>query len=604
MTKELFKDIVRFFSDNENSFVKRAKHFFKVDISSILKEVKSFFFEDTENIKQDANGNSWKVYILLLIPIFCFVPILFPLGSIGFTSDFYSWIATYDEMGYEGFFSNFGDPGLHLVYHGCTFLLYKFFDIGPAWSIIFLAIHLLNSALLFSIFKDVLTHLKFPEAAGISFCSCLFFLVLPYQTEAVVWKACIHYLLCVTFCLLVFRQLFLVLKKQDFKETITIKWKAVLLISIWYLLAIYSLEIALMWPFVGAAFLFFFYLKKIPLKSFIKINTFYILPQFVAIVVYFIHQKILIGQWVGHYGAGTHLNLSPKLLASGLNHYLLKFFTFFRYLSFEGKRDVFIHSGQAPYIWMTMGLVVLFVLLVAYFVFFNKKTSRVKMGLFLCCGFIATIFPVLNLETTSLIDIQSDRYGYFASLFFCIGIAYVLFSLFKKYAVIPALLLCVLFAVLLKRTNNHWENAQIITNNLIDSYRWFDKENIYVTQLPDNYKGAYVFRNGFREAVEKHHHKKVKGEITRTVWYNWLETDECIESTPISTNPYQITATLDYGGKWWWWYGAGANSYEKENHRFDKDGQKYTMTFKDFNPETDIVIYPCKGKWEQVAFSN
>lgn len=559
---------------------------------------KAIYKDIKEGIDDDGFHFSILVGILLLI---FFTNHTF---SIGFTSDFYSWIATYDEMGSKGFFKNFGDPGLHLVYHGMTFLMYKAFDLHWMWGLVFCLIHSINSFLSYNLFKDIFTYKNIPYPKLTALFGALFFAVLPYQTEAVFWKACIHYLLCVTFCLLVLREIFQLIKTQDFDKAINFKWKSFLAVSIWFLLAAYSLEIALVWPFVCAAFLFFFLFNKIPFSSLIKLNVFYIIPQFVGIVIYFVHQKILIGQWVGHYGAGTHLNLSPELLGRGLNHYLLKFFTLFRYLpSFEGKRDIFIQSGQAPYTWMICGIVVLFLLFTAYIVFFTKNKPRLKFGLFVCCGFLATIFPVLNLETTSLIDIQSDRYGYFASLFFCMGIAFLLFTLFKKYAVIPSVLLFVLFSVLLIKTTNHWQDAQTITNNLIDSYKWFDKENVYVTQLPDNYRGAYVFRNGFREAVEKHHKKKVKGEITRTIWYNWLDTYECIESTPISSDPYKITATLDYGGKWWWWYGAGAGSYDKETHRFEKNGQTYTMTFKNFNPETDVVIYPCAGKWKAVDFN-
>lgn len=539
-------------------------------------------------------------YLLMLLVFFCSAGF-----SSGFTSDFYSWIATYDEMGAMGFFKNFGDPGLHSIYHGATFFLYKIFDINSTWGVVFLIIHYFNALLIFSLVKEILAYKNIPHSAAIGFWSGAFFLLLPYQTEAVIWKACIHYLLCVFFSLMVLRKIFKEVKKLDFKQEIPFNWKSTSAVFLWFLLAAYSLEIALVWPFVCAAFLIFFFYDKLPFSSVIKLNTFYVLPQFLGIFIYFIHQKILIGQWVGHYGAGTHLNLSPELLGRGLNHYLLKFFALFRYLpTFESKRDIFIQSGQAPYTWLICGLVLLFLLFTLYIVFFTKNKASLKFGLFVCCGFIATIFPVLNLETTSLIDIQSDRYGYFASVFFCIGISFFLFSFLKKFANIPAFGLFFLFLFLFNKTGKDWKDAQTLTNNLIDSYEWFDKENIYVTQLPDNYKGAYVFRNGFREAIEKHHNKKVKGEITRTIWYNWLETDECIKSIPISSNPYQITATLDYGGKWWWWYGAGAGSYEKETHKFEKKGQSYTMTFKNFNPETDVVIYPCNGQWEAVVFND
>jgi len=529
-----------------------------------------------------------------------------------FTSDVYSWIGTYKEMGWSGLWTSFGDPGYHPVYHLLTFGLYQSVGLSAwIWQLVFVGLHAMNAYFLSRLLAYILMLYRANNQVSllpiffISTLAGLLFLLSPYQTEAVVWGATIHYLVCVLGLLssLFYACCFVIEQKNRFA----------FFSFIGFAIALYSLELALVQPVLWVLFLIFVLLPRIS-TSFVKKGVFAILfPQILLIVLFFLQHKYLYGKWIGHYGAETHLSFSLNKTIGAFNQYLLKFFTYFRYWTIESKK-ILLESitGQTAVI-ITLLLVVMAGF---YLIFYVAKTFRnrkkqvlqvIKRPFYLqliivfFAAFAVALLPVINLELTSLQNLQSDRYGYFASVFFYGGFTLLIAALFKeKVGAILLIVLCGISSVLLWNTSHIWKEAGQTINGLIADYRWMDTENVFVLNLPDNYKGAYLYRNGFRESLEEYHGRSIAGNIERVAWYNMLEPTDSVTVEVIDDENLKVE--LVKWGRWWWYYGGGASSYENETQRFNLKGIEYELLLKNLDKEKTAVIYQCGNQWREVAF--
>lgn len=562
--------------------------------------------------------SKWIAPLFVLINFFLY----FPTRNAKFTSDFYSLVGQFEEYGAKGLLTGFDDTGLHPVFFSTLFILYRLFDLNNLiWFLLFIPLHGLNAFMVFKVFGRMLQNVAIEKGPAIAFVAALFFLVSPYQTEAVVWAATIHYLICVALCLICTglvvkyfessterprsQSLPLNSKEHLRSRPATKHYMAMAILSfVCFMIALYALEIALMLPFILIAFLAFMYFNTFSFRKILNAFGIFVLPQFVGIFLYFLHSRMKFGQWIGHYGADTHLNFSPEMVGTNLNLYLLKFTTFFRYIPVTEKNHVFKAASEPVFAFGILILIGLLILFSLGLIFLNKKSTqnktKLKVVLVFFFTFIAALWPVINLETTSLIDIQSDRYGYFASIFFYLLLSSLLFFLAKRVVWTLSFFWIAASIFLLVETNKNWKIAGIVGKGLIENYKWFEARKIYVLNVPDNVGGAYLFRNGFRESIEKHHNRKVEARVIRAVWYNWQEVEDCVAVKTLGPN--QVTATLMDPRKWWIYYGAGANSYDKETQKFEMKGRSYTLTFKDFDPQQDLVIYPCGTDWIRMEF--
>jgi hypothetical protein len=66
-----------------------------------------------------------------------------------------------------------------------------------------------------------------------------------------------------------------------------------------------------------------------------------IIPQFVLIGFFFLMNKIVLGEWVGHYGASVHFNLSFHDIFSNYFRYFIKYLLFARYFDHPVKMKIF-----------------------------------------------------------------------------------------------------------------------------------------------------------------------------------------------------------------------------------------------------------------------
>jgi hypothetical protein len=209
------------------------------------------------------------------------------------------------------------------------------------------------------------------------------------------------------------------------------------------------------------------------------------------LIVYFLLRKLFVGNFIGGYGSEVHLNMNPRILFTNLLAYFSKFFFFHRYVD-KGIR-VFSY----------------FVIPILGIILCIKKKSTVKTVFILAVLFVVSLLPVLNLETSFLHSIQSDRYGFLPGILVAIIFGYLISSFyinilekgtkFRLFSMGIFLILGVFLMSATFHTNLSWRRASAVR----DDYKLFIKNNlrnnsiITIVNIPDNYEGVYIFRNGF-----------------------------------------------------------------------------------------------------------
>lgn len=217
--------------------------------------------------------------------------------------------------------------------------------------------------------------------------------------------------------------------------------------------------------------------------------------------------------------------------------------------------------------------------------------------------FLISLVPVINLYMSNLLQSENDRYGYFASMFFFMMLALLIFSLvrFIRYTLIASWV--IISIVLLLRINFLWMHAGEIFNGLIKDFRWYDKKEVIILNIPDSYNGVWMFRiindpTGFAECLDMIGRKPYTGKMFDVAQFNMMHPADGVSVQVDSTR--QLHVQFNQGGNWWWHNGMGASDYENEIFKVHFEGA-YTLTMKNDNPDR-VFIYHAGDKWKEVQF--
>lgn len=474
-------------------------------------------------------------YILLLILFVVSFLVYLPGIEGRFTSDFYNWVRDYKHGNITDLWTCFGYPGLHQLYHIPFYFSYKIFGLNEiAWHIEFTFLHALNAWLVYFLAKEFLTLLN--KKSVYAYFTSFLFLLSPFQTETVAWGATIHYL----FTLLLFLSAFLFLIK--FLKTKENKY--LYLFHFFYILDLFTMELPLTFPAIFV--LFAFATKKnykTPLKTIIIKILFF---NFLTLIAYFLLTKIVIGSFIGHYGAENHLSFDIKLASNALFNYYLKFISFYRYILPEilqkGFLKLFNNDGFKIISFSLIALMLIKKL------FFNRKAKIDSLTFILLniVFFAVSLLPVLNIEMNSLVYLTTDRYSYVASVFFFLILTILLSLLPKKIGLIAAFFYLILNLTLLIKTVEIWKETGVLAKSIINSYSFYDQK-VYALNNIDLYQGAYLFKNGFVAAIDLQ-----KDIDIRENYYEIAKvfSTEKIDSITITKEDHQFTAELIQWGRW------------------------------------------------------
>ena len=539
--------------------------------------------------KKSRLGNWGAFTFFLLLTLLFYYP---TIGS-GFTTDVTGGIERIENQPFINIFKSFGFPALNQISIFGFYAMYQIFGLaGLPWYLLFCFLHALNGYLFWQFFRKTLSDFNYQNAGQITFFSTLFFLICPYQSEVLVWRACLNYLLVTCFSLLAFLQLLQFLDTE--------KRKHLFLIHFFFVLALFTFELSLVVPLMLAIFYTVstsFHQKTARISSFFTKIT---LPQIGLLIGYFFLGKITFGRWIGHYGAAVHLQFSIAEISANFLKYLLKYTLFVRSYSHGWKESIFAFCDQ--YGWVIVGTLVLF-----FAGFFYKKRLQLfkknGLALLLFILFSLAIFPVLNVYFYWIQHVENDRYGYFAAAFLYGLIVLLIFRLptLPRYFLIGIYLLVI--SSLLNFLNQNWKTSTTVFYSLLDDYRWHEAENVIILNVPDNYNGAYMFRiigdgSGFADALQTVHNQLVIGQVREITQYNMVRPTDGVKAEKLSDN--QLKVTFNQWGNWFWRNGVGVGpTHERADYKATFQGQFYILDLKKEMPNA-VFIYQDGNQWKEV----
>jgi protein O-mannosyl-transferase len=424
-------------------------------------------------LKNPKIHNYTTVFVLFALILLSFA-IYLPSLSVGFLSDDWGFNYQIETYGWKAFLHNFNDPFFIPLSHGIATFFYYIFDGNPiGFHVLQILIHGIIAGQLYLLLLQLGGNKNFRYAL----LSGILFIVFPFHTEAVVWLAAKSYGYALLFMLFSLRAYVAYLKRN-------------LSLYFWLfvfgtLAAIHCKELGYLTPvFAYLLGRWFFQKHK---QHLLLYGTLFIFLLSVLIRYY------ALGVWLGGYGEDVHLpKLTTLLLHWGV--WLIKLFGGTRFW-FMGRWYLLIGGG-------IMGVLIYLLLTTKYSI---TSWFRFLLILSFC------LLPIVSLEITAYKSIEAERYGYLASLVMATGLAYLIVQRNNNLRWFLSFFLMLGCIISIQMDMQKYKKANEISTLYLEQLaQIIDKEDqqILLLNVPDNYEGAYVLRNGI-ESYLKITHKKV-----------------------------------------------------------------------------------------------
>lgn len=389
-------------------------------------------------------------FLLAAAPVLVLILLYLPLSDGPFLSDDYVFIEKYMNSPFDADGNGFFRPVFGIVFH----LLLKTFGLHPAPFHIFnLLLHIISAVLVYRIVRKIFDTF-FP-----AYFSALFFLLNPFQAEAVFWISGLQETLWVFFFL---SAAAVYINKREINSFV------ILIVISLMAMSLLSKETAVCFLPLFAAFdflLFGFRRGK---------NLKYAYSFFVLLIVAYLVLR-------GHYTS------IPSAHLTGLNLYFLQKFI-------SRPFNVFLYPwNQAflgPMTFLKFLISSFMVLLIStYFLYIKERRDKI-FGIMLSLIYFPLI-PLIGMFYVAP-DLQGSRYLYLSFIGWGMLAGLIIFDFIRKRVALLVLSIFIISGLSFSLALNlkPWERAGEIINEL--------PKNL-INSPPDNYCGAYILRNGFLE---------------------------------------------------------------------------------------------------------
>ena len=377
---------------------------------------------------------------------------------------------------------------------GCAFfrpvVSLSFFLDHTVWGLRPIGYHLTNlvlhliSAVLVARVALMLARLspKFERSAReVAFFSGLFFALLATHSEPVIWISGRTDLLA---CLFSLASLHVYLSAR-----LSGRLKRLPLSLAFLLLALLSKEAAIALPLIIVAFELFFYVrsKKKDLRTFWSGA----LPYVALFILYPFVRYLALGKLIGGYGGRTHTHIDLEVVGK-----LLFYFPSRALVPAMGTASL---GGTL----VPLSGVVLAAAVVVLLIMSRVSRERRLPGLvyFMIGVSLLSIVPVMNLSVTAGTS-EGTRFLYLPSVFLVLSLALALASVLRKRElVVVCLIIAVAHGSFLVRSTRLWSRAGEVSRSVVqDIVGTTDTDRLWILNVPDDIRGAYVFRNGISSA--------------------------------------------------------------------------------------------------------
>ena len=512
-------------------------------------------------------------------------------------TDSFLFMHSLKTFGAGGLMNNFYDIGLTPVADSILFVLFKLFGTHTTgWFLSAIFLHSLNAFLIILVGFQLNTAFSLNSSRALAFAPGLLFLLSPFQTEVILWTPrIVNYSIAVVFLLL---SVYYMIKYSRAEKNIQL-----LLFHLFFVCAILSFETALCFPAIPVCYFLFLRFVQGAAIRIRSILLKILLPQTAILFLYFLTCKLWLGEWILHYGASAHLSFSPTLVAGTLVKYLAKFLLFYRYL--PDSRHDFLHGllqtdiSNSITVWILMAVL----LLLGSFLFFRlfqKNKNGTVLLLLLLLSFLITLVPVINLDTTFVGAIFTDRYGYLPSVFFYLLITTSIYMLLKRIWGVITCFLLVICCLCLSATIPVWQEASDYSKRLMTNYEPFIAErNVLVLNMPDNCNWIMTYRNGFTQGASLAFGKTPR-DINEIAGFSMTSVNDSVNVTYDGSKSIRVESmprkkSFLYNGRW-------GKSMETAEYSltFDQDLIAYTLVFKNDIPADACILYVAGDNWRKI----
>lgn len=446
--------------------------------------VTCFMFHETKK-------TSFLIFIVYLAVILLLYS---PALTAFFVSDDFDWVnrvKSLSPLTHNYFLTNADGARASGVYRPLTIISfwanYWLADLDSSFFHLFSVIlHALNAFLVFYFLKLIL---KPACSVGEPACSVgrsdvaaiiagLFFAVLPNHSEAVSWISGRGDVLA-TFFYLLAAILYIAFRQKGGG------WRLAVSLGC-FLLALFSKEMAITLPAILLAYEAIWQIRQI------KQVIVYLLPFFVVLAGYFVLRFFATGLFYGFYG-NSNLNFSFQRAWEMLG---------------GGWLSNFLNGAQVLVYWPVLPLAVISLcILIGALLHTEARRAYIFGAIF----FVLTLAPVVYLQLDHLTG-EGERFIYLPSVGFSILVAILMGDLLgrKSKAFLPisvALVVSIYFSWMLWNKNINWQRAGELSRSLLFNFgQTVDltkpNQGVVILGLPDNFRGAQVFRNGWLAALD------------------------------------------------------------------------------------------------------
>ena len=364
-----------------------------------------------------------------------------------------------------------------LLSYGGDYFLWKLNPTG--FHLTNVLLHGINAFLLYIVLRRLLDLMKIEHSSSLALASAGLFVALSCHSEVVAWIAgrtdavVTVYGLGATFCLV------RLLSKRSlgflmgffflFCMSLLAKENAVILPLVWSIL-------------VGS---YLIVRKQKP-----SAWHFHVLGGlFACIAAYLLVRWFLVGHIISGYDA---MHLSWFNFTTVVHGFIFTLRTLVPPLSSVTKYAAYLLGG--------LGLALVCMVL---FVFRRRLYSAhgIFAGALVACFYVSLV-PALPMPVT-LFSLEGERHLYMPSIFLCSLLPLIVLALSRSFKVMVGVtcLLVVVEGYALEASNTRWVTAAQLSKEIAQEMTSFDPETTLVMNIPDNFLGAYLFRNGLNSAA-------------------------------------------------------------------------------------------------------
>ena len=462
------------------------------------------------------------------------------------------------------------------------------------WLLLFTFLHALNAWMIGKLMTRILNVFAVSLAEHISLLAAFLFLINPVQTDTLIWKAALHYLIGLLMMLQIFSWTISFLQTSE--------RKFVLYILLLYFISTFTLEIFYLTPaFVFCFGLFFFISKKIEVSLFKKFIRNIFLPM---VLIWFTHLLLyhwVYGKWISHYAVNISDSFSIQNIVSRLAKYSIHILGM-EYFWSNDWRNKFYHFTEKNS-FTTLASTAIGLLFNIVFARWNKWKHSLRLFTFFAISFMLSCTLIIPLWFNDFQLMRNDRYYYLPSVFLLLLLGTVFYSI-PQVKVRNTLIMLYVALCVWGTEKIVWmtKDATSIFYNLINTYRWQDKPLVLLLNLPNNLEGINMIPARGEYFKE---HLKVLGNGTPTsniidvTSYNRVSLYDGVHITVL--NDTTIKVTLNQWGTWWWWDSKGALDYENEYYtvQFLPTGLDYMLHLK-AKAQSATLIFQTGCEWKEV----